>query len=94
MAAPETEGAEILRQREKALQNQLAGLQGTPEGAQVAANQEGAQLTVPEPMAPPVRPDAWGEAVLPKDIQESIGGVNFQADAPSAPTKHLSLIHI
>ena len=85
VAAPETEGAEILRQREEALQNQLACLQGTPEGAQVVANQEGSQFNIPELNAPPVRADAWGEAVLPEDVQESIGGMNFQADAPSAP---------
>ena len=84
--APETEGAEFNRQREEALQRQLSQLQGTPEGAQVAQNQEGAQLTVPQTQAP-VRPDAWSEATLPQDVQEGIGGVNLPSDlaAPSPP---------
>ena len=84
VAASETEGAEILRQQEAALQQQLAGLQSTPAGVQVGESGSVPALAIPEAQAP-VRADAWSEAVLPEDVQESIGGMNFQADAPSAP---------
>ena len=84
VAASETEGAEILRQQEAALQQQLAGLQSTPAGVQVGESGSVPALAIPEAQDP-VRADAWSEAVLPEDVQESIGGVNFQADAPSAP---------
>ena len=73
VAAPETEGAEVLRQREKALEEQLAGLQDTPEGALVSEVGE-VPNPLPTPEAP-VRPDAWSEAELPDDV--NIGGIQF-----------------
>ena len=54
------------QQKTDELQRQLAGLQGTPEGAQVAQNEEGAQLSVPSANVPQLPQDQVAGA-LPQE---------------------------
>ena len=70
------------QQKTDQLQRQLAGLQGTPEGAQVAQNGEGAQLNVP-PARVPQLSDAQVAGELPQEAMP--GQMNLPTDM-SGPT--------
>ena len=70
------------QQKTDQLQQQLAGLQGTPEGAQVVQNEEGAQLNVPAARVPQLS-DAQVAGELPKEAAP--GQMNLPSDL-SGPT--------